>query len=315
MKIELSPEDMLLDYVEQLLNRVEKPKIKYSSHFKKFPTNLEFSEEFLPRWQKMVEPAVKKFIVDTFSLQQFLLDCDGRVRKVNCTDSEFWQSVDMQFSHRGALRLYEQMLAEETEERPMYPVVLPADALLISIAVENFSHYSFAWLEKNAANWVIWALFVAWQYVTDKNVPWKTCFDRPAAVPLPVRGFLYQSACEWYSMVNHLIRRVSQKISVDRNYLFTGMQPIERRAALRFSGGASIGEIAEYGRAMANSIRAAHAHWTGPGTVALDDDRFLLGLFGSCGLEQQLIDFEAVLRDYNETRGLEDMVYESVIFN
>lgn len=317
MKIEIYPEDMLLDYVEQLLKGGDSPRLKYAAHLGKLPANPEFSEEFAQRWQNLVEPVVKKFIVDTFSLHQFLFNCDGHVRKFASTDAEFWQTIELEFSHRGAQRLYEHMLKQASGEVPLYPIALPADALFVSLALGDFDQYSYAWFEKNNANWVIWALFIAWQPVYSEKVAWKTCFDRWQHVPLPVRGYLYERAAAWYSCVNHLIRMAGENYYVGESEFY---QLLGEKSAsglpLRFiAAPPKVSQIALFGRQLAESIRGAHRQWTDAAMVALDDDRFLQGLFNSTGLAAHLEDFEAVLRDYNETRGLEERVNESVIFN
>lgn len=317
MKVELYPEDILIEYVEQLLNGVENPRLKYSAHFNQFPANLEMSEEFAQRWQKLVEPVVKKFIADTFSLHQFIFDFDGHVHKYSAADSQFWQTIELEFSHRGAQRLYEQMLSKSTGEKPLFPIALPADALFISLALGDFDNYSYAWFEKNSANWVVWALFIAWQPVFAEKIPWKTCFDRWQLVPLPVRGYLYERAAAWFSCVNHVIRCASENSYVgDSDFFRLLSEKSGSGLPLRFiSGPPKVAKIALFGRQLAESIRGAHEQWTGPATVALDDDRFLQGLFNSTGLARHLQDFEMVLRDYNESRGLEEKVNESVIFN
>lgn len=316
MKIELFPEDMLLEYVGQLLEGVESPRIRHASHFKDFPANLEPSEEFARRWQGLVEPVVKKFIADTFSLHQFLFDFDGHVRKFSATDAEFWQTIDLQFSHRAIQRLYEHMLGRTTGEQPLYPIALPADALFISIALADFDQYSYAWFEKNNANWVVWTLFIAWQPTFAGKVAWKACFDRSRNVPLPARGYLYERAAAWFSCVNHLIRSMANgALPGDNDFYRLAAEKSGSGLPLRFIPSSSVAQVATFGRQLAQSIRGAHDQWTGPDAVALDDDRFLQGLFNSTGLASYLQDFEAVLRDYNDTRGLEERVNESVIFN
>ena len=316
MKIQLFPEDMLLEYVEQLLNGVEAPRVKYSQYLKDLPPSIEFSEEFASRWQSMVEPVVKKFIADTFSLQQFIFDVDGQVRKFSIADAEFWQTIDLQFSDRGPKRLYEYMRRNVNNETPLFPVVLPADALFISLAVANFKQYSYAWFEKNRANWVVWALFITWQQTSPEKVPWKACFDQPKGVPLTVRGYIYERAAAWYSCVNHIVRCAAQKVyAAESEFQKLTSEQGAASLPLRFNNSGTISQLALFGRQFAESIQNAHKYWTGEGTLALDDDRFLNGIFNSCGLARQMQDFEAVLRDYNETRGLEESVNESVIFN
>lgn len=316
MKIELYPEDMLLDYVRQLLDGAETPKLKHTAHFSSFPQNLELSEEFAGHWQQLVEMTVKKFICDTFRLQQFLFDVDGHVMKFACTDDRFWQTIDLQFSHRSAQRMYEHMLRQTTGEVPLYPIALPGDALFISIAVADFTQYSFAWLEKNQANWIIWALFAAWQPAHGNKIPWLTCLRQPQMVPLPVRGYLYERSSAWFSCANHLLRLLaSDRQAADNDFYELAAERSGSGLPLKFYAASQVSQVANAGRQLAEALKSAHQFWTGSGTVALDDDRFLQAMFNSSGLTQQIDDFAAVLRDFNETRGLEEQVNESVIFN
>ena len=89
MKIELCPEDMLLEYVENRLNGRFDVQVKNEQYLKHLPPNIEFSEEFALKWQAMVEPAVKRFIAETFALRTFLFEVDGY-----CIFRAAWVPID-----------------------------------------------------------------------------------------------------------------------------------------------------------------------------------------------------------------------------
>lgn len=317
MKMDLFPEDILLEYTEKLLAGEVKPKLSSSRYFNQFPETLEFSEEFAERWQKLVEPVVKKFISDTFSLHQFLFDADGYVKKFCATNSEFWESIDLKFSHRGVLRMYERMLEQYGGVgEPLYLVATPSDALFLSIAIADFDQYSYQWFEKNAASWVVSALFIAWQNVSAEKVPWKCCFDSPGGVHLQVRGFLLERAGAYFSCVNHLIRSaIETHTSLHTEFSELSSERSGAGLPLRFVKSTRVANVISAGKELAKSIHSAVEFWSGTGTLALDDDRFIKGIYNTSGLAEELNEFEAVVKEYSETRGMEESVHESVIFN
>lgn len=317
MKLEIFPEDILLEYVQKLLDGEEKPRLKMSRYFDSFPESLEPSEEFVVSWQKMIEPVVKKFIADTFSLHQFLFDSDGYVKKFCATDAEFWQNIELSFSHRSAQRLYEHMLMANSSDEPLYLIALPADALFISIALADFEQYSYAWFAKNKASWIVSALFIAWQPVkADLPAPWQSCFKDPGSVDLPVRAYLLERASAYYSCINHLVRRsIERNKPADSDFYRLASERSGAGLPLNFVASGNIDKVCLNGRALANLIREAMNYWTQDGMIAIDDDRFLNGIFNESGLARELIEFETVIKEFSENKSLEERVDESIIFN
>ena len=61
MKVELCPEDMLLEYVENRLSGKFDAVIRHEQYLKHLPHDFEPSEEFAARWQTMVSAALKRF--------------------------------------------------------------------------------------------------------------------------------------------------------------------------------------------------------------------------------------------------------------
>ena len=55
MKIELCPEDMLLEYVENRLNGRFDVQVKNEQYLKHLPPNIEFSEEFALKCDRIIK--------------------------------------------------------------------------------------------------------------------------------------------------------------------------------------------------------------------------------------------------------------------
>jgi hypothetical protein len=316
MKVELVPEDCLLEFTRQLLDGEEKPVLKYARYFDKFPQKINFSEEFAASWQDLLAPTVHKFIADSFSLHQFAFIENDQVRKYSCADQEFWQTIELGFSQRSALRLYEAMMAKHFNEPPLYILATPADALFIAIATSQFTEYSFPLLAKNSANWVITALFIAWQPVNAEGVAWNSCFTNPASVDFPVRSFLLERATTYLSCVNHLIRKAADKSGVIGSDFFSLVRKSSGESVpMKFISSQRIDNVAMQARSLIKNINSAMDYWTGEGSLALDDDRYLRGVLHSSGLQNEMNEFDAVLNEYQNIRDLEANIDESVIFN
>lgn len=309
MKIEICPEDMLLEYVEnRLQGRFDVP-VKYEQHLKKLPAAIEFSEEFALKWKTMVGAAVKRFIAETFSLRGFLFEAEGRVRRLSAADEGLWHGVEFAFSHRGAERLYEQLLAKETHELPLYPVALPADALLISICSNDFTLYSFPWLNKNSANWLIKACFVAWQPVSYDQVPWQCFFNEPAGVELPLREYLIERAADYVAGCN---QKLSTLIPAEAGRRRSRSSHLE----LSFDGrGSALLSMYNSVRGFVTAVRKAITWWSSEGSVCIDDERYIAGAAKAFGLDTEFAEFEAMATSLVENKNLEDQIYESIIRN
>jgi hypothetical protein len=306
----------LFEYAGKLLEGEESPTLKYAGYFDQLPSHIDFSEEFLQNWQKLVSEVIHKFIVDSFSLYRVALTPDGFVKQFGVTDEIFWESIDLKFSHRGALRIYEKMLESSKKEPPSYLIALPADALFLSVATGNFNEYSYPWLFKNKANWVVQALFVIWQPVFACQVHWKDCFDDPGAVEMPLRALLLERASLYFACLNHLIRRRTENVSVAGSNFIRIMENKSSGAMhFRFFPSSQIAQASIYARSFAKSVESAFQYWTSEGSVALDDDRFLRGVFNNCGLASEMREFENVLSEYQSQKDLEENVNESVIFS
>ncbi|GAB4271554.1 MAG: hypothetical protein Kow0029_09370 [Candidatus Rifleibacteriota bacterium] len=316
MKLQLYPEDILIEYVERLLLGEEDPAIRMARFIPELPGQIEFSEEFALRWRNLVEPTVKKFISDSFLLHQFVFEYEGSIRKLCVTDPDFWAGIDLSFSQRSAQRLYEYMKSKKGGEEPLYPITTPADAIFISIVTGDFDLFSYAWLAKNRANWAVFALFITWQPVLAGKVPWKWCFDNPKEIPLPVRVYLLERCAVYFSCLNHLVRSgINNEIAYDSDFDRLSAERSGSAVPLNFVPDKNIGNAVGCARALATSLNKAMEYWTGEGTVALDDERYLRGAYSSAGLAEELNDFAAVVKEYTETVRLKEAINESVIFN
>ena len=309
MKLQLCPEDMLLEYVEQRLTGCFNLPIKHEAYLKHLPPELELSEEFAVRWQAMVEPAIRRFIASTFALRGFIFEVDGYTRRFTAAEPAFWNDIEFRFSHRGAERLYEQMLFSVTSEQPLLPVVLPADALLVSICRNDFSEYSFAWLAKNSGNWLIKACLVAWQRVGQWHVPWQYFFNEPAGVELPLREYLLERAADYVAACNELLLRQYPGATTHTPRPPRGL-PLTMDKVL-----VELPEIYKHVKAFVAAVRKAIAYWSGEGCVCIDDERFIAGAAAAYGLDSEFAAFEAAAGTIVEKLTSEEQIYESLIRN
>ncbi len=310
MKLQLYPEDMLLEFVESCLNgRFDQP-FKYLQHLRHLPQDIEFSEEFAVKWQAMVVPAIKRFIASIFSLRGFLFEADGYTRRCTAADPSFWEGIELRFSSRGAERLYEQMRRWITEEKPTFPLVLPGDALLISICLNDFSLYSYPWLGRNNAGWLIKACHVAWQQVGPLQAPWQCLFDDPAAVELPLRDYLIERAADYIAACNE---RLEQLFPGALN----GHVPRPARWLPLSFDKSKVGlpEFYQYVNGFVASVRKAVAFWCGEGTVCIDDERFIAGAARTYGLDHEFAAFEQAAGSMVENMNNREQIYESLIRN
>jgi len=309
VKLELCPEDMLLEYVEhRLTGRVNLP-IKHEAFLKDLPRELELSEEFAVRWQAMVEPAIRRFVASTFALRGFTFEVDGYTRRFTAAEPAFWNDMEFRFSHRGAERLYEQMLWPVTGEQPLLPVVLPADALLVSICRNDFSAYSFPWLAKNGGNWLIKACMVAWQQVGQLCVPWQCFFNEPAGVELPLREYLVERAADYVAACNEELLRQYPGATAHTPRPARGL-PISLDKILT-----ELPDIYKHVKDFVAAVRKAIAYWAGEGCVCIDDERYIAGAAAAYGLESEFAVFEAAAGTIVEKMTSEEQIYESLIHN
>lgn len=310
MKISLCPEDMLLEYVENCLNGRFNAVIEHERYLGHLPASIEFSEEFAGRWQAMVGPAVKRFIAETFALRSFIFDVDGYTKRFSAADAGFWADVELRFSERGAERLYEQLLGKVNGETPLYPVALPADALLISICSNDFSLYSFPWMVKNKADWLIMACYAAWQKISLTAVPWLWLFENPAAVELPLREYLIERAADFVAAANLRVQA-----------LFPGFKAEHTpRPTLGLELSVNVGvtgvpALYEYVNAFVAKVRAAVEFWCSQGAVGIDDERFIAGAAKIHGLDSEYAAFLKAAGAIIENMTEGEQIYESLIRN
>ncbi len=310
MKLELCPEDMLLEYVDNRLNGRFDAVIRHEQYLKRLPQSIDFSEEFAQKWQAMVAPAVKRFIASTFALRSFLFEVDGYTRRFTPADADFWKDLEFVFSHRGAERLYEQMLRRETSEQPLFMVALPADSLLISICHNDFSLYSFPWLNKNKASWLINACYISWQRVTPTEVRWQSFFNEPAGVELPLREYLVERAADYVAACNSLLQKQFPGAMVGHT-----PRPARGIDLILDQRSVDLPLVYNHVNRFVAAVRSAIAFWAGEGCVGIDDERFIAGAARSYGLDSEFAAFEKAAGSIVESMTAEEQIYESLIRN
>jgi len=311
VKIELFPEDMLLEFARGRLRVEANPAVKGMVHLEHLPAQIEFSEEFPQKWQKIVEPAVKRFIASTFGLRKFLFDVDGYTKRFSAADPQFWENVDLKFSQRAAERLYEQMVFPVHKIEPLYHLVLPADAILVSIFQWNFTRFSFAWLLKNSASWLVKAVFISWQAGSMTELPWQHLLEYPEKVELPLRDYLVEKTAEYLAFCSTLLR---QRLKVTE--VLPGYYDPELVGGVRshFLDSARFTENTfNYINRMIKSTRNAVAYWTGEGTVNIDDEKFVAGSLKTFGFEHEAAIFERLLGMYIDTVDTREAIHESIL--
>jgi len=315
VKLQLYPEDILLEYAEKAFaNSIDAAVVKHAQYLNRLPRMIEFSEEFAERWQALVKSAVKRFVADTFKLRPFLFDVDGYTKRFNSADEQFWNSCEFSFSQRGAERLYELLMREFIEEEPMFLVATPDDGLMLSICTNNFGRYSFPWLCRNRANWLTQALFVAWQQVVIDRIPWQYLLENPAEVALPLREYLIERCADLLVASSGHLRHINpaapgQHVDVV-NDLREDAVPI--KVAFNMRG---FNETVEAVRKFIRAAEKAFAYWAGDGNVGLDDEKFIRGAIQQYRFVEEVREFEQLVSDYLEGRGTEEAIYESIIQN
>ncbi|PKL48725.1 MAG: hypothetical protein CVV42_08770 [Candidatus Riflebacteria bacterium HGW-Riflebacteria-2] len=315
MKLQLYPEDILLEYAEKAFaNGCDAAVVKQSPYLKHLPRAIEFSQDFAERWQTLVKSTVKRFVADTFRLRSFIFEIEGYTKRFNCADEQFWNSCDFSFSQRGAERLYELLMREFIEEEPMFLVATPDDGLMLSICTSNFGRYSFPWLCRNRASWLTQALFVAWQQVAIDRVPWQYLLENPAEVALPLREYLIERCADLVVACSAHLRRINPAI---------GAQPVDLINDLREDGvplkvafytqnfDATVAAV----RKFVAAAEKAFANWAGAGSIGLDDEKFIRGALQQYRFAEEVREFEQLVGDYLEGRGMEEAIYESIIQN
>ncbi|GAB1352476.1 MAG TPA: hypothetical protein PLR50_00370 [Candidatus Rifleibacterium sp.] len=310
MKVELCPEDMLLEYVENRLSGKFDAVIRHEQYLKHLPHDFEPSEEFAARWQTMVSAALKRFISSTFGLRGFLFEVNGYTKRFSPADTDFWQGLEFRFSHRGAERLYEQMLRRVTNEEPLFPVALPADALLISVCHNDFSLYSFPWLAKNSANWLIKACHIAWQRVAPTQVDWQCFFNEPASVELPLREFLVERAADYLAAVNTLVKAQFPAALYGHT-----PRPCRCLEVTLDQRQVSLPNVFAFVGNFVASVRKAVAYWAGEGCVCIDDEKFIAGAPKAYGLDLEFEAFNKGVAGIVENMNEQEQIYESLIRN
>jgi len=200
MKVEIIPEQIIWEYVSQRLLGKDEGGFTHRRYFSYLPDTVEISEEFLGLWKKNVGVAVKRALVETFGLKPFLTLERDQGRWISVTDQPFWQDLLLAFSKRAIDRIWDHLLSLSREIEINWGIATPADALLLCILDEKrLERYSFQWLFKNSAHWVIPA------YVLEKrsfhnpdNLPWHVYFENPLETPLPLRLILIEATARFF---------------------------------------------------------------------------------------------------------------------
>ena len=313
MKVQLYPEDILFEFVERMLPGGETVKMQHAPYLKHLPRQIEFSEEFVERWQALFKPAIRRFVADTFGLRPFMFNVDGYTRRFNCADEQFWNTCSFSFSHRGAERLYELMLREFSEEEPMFLMAFPDDALLISICTQNFGRYSFPWLCRNHAGWLTQALFVAWQHVQVNKVPWLYLLENPAIVELPLRDFLIERSADLVAACN--VQMLSfYRMPGSNDQIRSSVRSEHLPLEVSFHS-LTILDFIEAVRSFIHKAQTAMNAWSGESALGIDDERFIKGAVQHSGFAEEAREFERLVGDYLENKSVEDTIYESIIQN
>ncbi|MBF0406377.1 MAG: hypothetical protein HQM10_03405 [Candidatus Riflebacteria bacterium] len=314
MKVELYPEDMLLSYVEKLLKGAINPSVEGNLYINELPKEIEFSEEFFDKWQTMVKSAIQRFFLSTFGLRKFLFDVDGYTKRFAVTDQQFWQNVDLKFSHRSAQRLYELMLFPVQKVEPSFHLVLPADAILVSICLQDFSQYSFEWLQKNSANWLVKAVFMTWQNAQITNLPWRKLLSKPSEVELPLRDYIIEKAADYLAACTLYLSGSMKTTSLHTPRKYTA----EKAGGLEIFVNQPV-EInknsLDYVLELIAEVRSAISLWTGKGTTNIDDERFIAGAAEIFGFDKEVAEYSRCAEIYRESIELKEAIHESVLCN
>ncbi len=315
MKLQLYPEDILLEYAEKaFVGGIDAAAVKHAQYLNRLPRMIEFSEEFAERWQALVKSAVKRFVADTFKLRPFLFDVEGYTKRFTSADEHFWNSCEFSFSQRGAERLYELLMREFIEEEPMFLVATPDDGLILSICTNNFGRYSFPWMCRNRASWLTQALFVAWQQVVIDRIPWQYLLENPAEVALPLREYLIERCADLLVASSGHLRHINpaspgQHIDVVNDLR---EEAVPLRVAFNMRG---FNETVEAVRKFIKTAEKAFEYWAGEGSAGLDDEKFIRGAVQQYRFADEVREFEQLVSDYLEGRGMEEAIYESIIQN
>ena len=317
MKITLVPEEIILEHLENHIKGNPNKKLKFQKYFRHLPEKLEVTQEFIDQWSPAVSILVKKLIVDTFGVHSFLYEEDGIVKRCSVLEQEFWQQIDFKFSFRAIDRVWEEIKFPFTDIQPIYQLVLPADALLLSIIMDDFDKYNFKWLSINKAHWVIKVVFIALSKDYSPLPGWLSLLEKPEKLELPVRGFLIHRSADYMAYLNQLISKLMEYKQVDDTELRKLGERLDKPGVpidLRFH----IKEVYsafEIGRKFIDAFQIAFKSWNNEFTLALDDERYLRGLYNSTGLENEIREFERQIEEYNEMVDLQEVVNESLVFN
>ena len=277
MKIAICPEEIIWEYIARKLGLCKEHTLSHQKHLGLMPDSIEISEEFLPYWQKVVQNAVRKAIVETFKFRTFLILERDQVRRVSVADKEFWQEIALPFSIGAVDRIWEIIISRSKSSEPIWDLALSGDLLfLCSLDRENYDRYSYARLKANKAPWIVVAMFLQNQiFFNPDKLPWKVFLEKPAEIPLPLRELMIQKTSEFFeSMTRGLNDYVKgERGSAESTSLQSSTQFrfyfSHRDDVLHHNNGQD-----PYGIAL---IEKAVDFWKGEGTLGLDDDRYIEG--------------------------------------
>jgi hypothetical protein len=247
------PEDVLINYVGRRLDRDKKTSV-YKKFIKQFPSSITYSEEFLPKWSKLVNSSTQAYIGLLFQNKVFSINKGEKIFSYTVYNKEFWEDLDFNFTHRGADRLYETMLKDwqnaVEDLAHEYLIATASDALFISICVNDFYLYTFPWLVANKANWFIIACFI--ENTTKNHFDFTKCkylLEHPETCEFPLRIFLIEKLADYLTYIEDRIKNL-------RVYDFV---------------------FAREAGEMYTHLKKALDYWINKVPIGFEDERYLLG--------------------------------------
>lgn len=302
------PEDMIIEFATKSLKTGKTyPTLEHNNLLSYLPTIIELSEEFFIEWQKLVTPAFAAFTAHTFGLRQFLLEDGTRIKKALVTDPLFWKSVNLNFSHKAPLRVYEKIISQVSNLPINAFDLTPADALFFSLLLDSFSIYSFEWLQKHDADWLVIALFMRYLNINiDARLPWMDYLDNPAKVDLPMRDYLIEVSTSVIRQVTlNILSNIEQTDIIEEaanNY----------HAKFNLIGNDLKNQINNT-RKLIKSLNKAIQHWSELSNITVEDERFIHGAADAYRLEPLIEKFNRACDAFVEHEQLKERLNESFL--
>ena len=318
MKIELCPEDMLLEYTQKRLRGNMNPTFENRKYLKYLPFTIDISQEFLDEWKAMVIPTINKLVTDIFCLREFILEEGSGIKKYCAIHPEFWERVEFKLSDRGVARAYELMLEAHIQKPPAYRLAADADALIISLMTQKFGLYSHKWLIKNKASWLIKALFIRLCTTFNSSVTWEVYFDKSHEVELPLREFLIEAVAGY---LKYIIGNISFDFACENNQRSFDFESEKQEFNLNMSGHrpTAIAELDKdtlvMGNRLIKKLNESMQIWCNQATITMEDERFLQSAYNKYQLKEIINDWNSFEEQFNNTNNLSEAIIESVNSN